>query len=143
VAVVLTCVAVFVAWVPFRAGGFELGPNGSTRTALEATGRILAAMFGFNGFEAWPDRSAWVVKYSHAMRAIACISLVWLLPNTQQWMRRYRPTLGLADLPGGSLGPRRWWQWRPTTAWSIFLILMIAGTIHQFDKLSEFIYFQF
>ncbi len=143
VAILLTFVAVMTAWVPFRAGGFELGPDGSTHKALAATGRILGSMFGLNGFEGWPDRSAMMVKDSHAFRAVACVLLVWLLPNTQQWMRRYQPGLGLSSLPGGGLGPRRWWQWQPSVAWGIFLILLMAGTIYQFDKLSEFIYFQF
>ncbi|MEM9237748.1 MAG: MBOAT family protein [Verrucomicrobiota bacterium] len=143
IAVVLTFVAVLVAWVPFRAGSYELGSNGSTAAALEATRSILASMFGLNGFEGWPDRSAYVVKDSHAFRGVMCLILVWLLPNTQQWMRRYKPALGVAAMPGGKLGPRRWWQWRPTPAWAVFLILLIIGTLYQFDKLSEFIYFQF
>ncbi|MGE9270503.1 MAG: MBOAT family O-acyltransferase [Verrucomicrobiales bacterium] len=143
IAIALTFVAVLVAWVPFRAGNFELGPNGSTTKALEATQAILASMFGFHGFEGWPNRSAVVVKDSHAIRAVACVLLVWFLPNTQQWMRRYQPALGVSHLPHGDWGPRKWWQWRPTTAWVIFSILIMAGTVHQFDKLSEFIYFQF
>ena len=40
-------------------------------------------------------------------------------------------------------GRRRWWQWRPTLPWFIFSLVMLMVTIHQFDKLSEFIYFQF
>ena len=143
VAIVLTFVAVLVAWVPFRAGTFELGRSGSTRDALEATRSILASMFGFNGFTGWPDRSAYVVKDSHALRGVLCLALVWLLPNTQQWMRRYKPALGLSPLPGGQLGRRRWWQWRPTPAWAAFVLLLVLGVIYQFDKLSEFIYFQF
>ncbi|BCX49869.1 alginate O-acetylation protein [Haloferula helveola] len=142
-AIALTFIAVLVAWVPFRAGNFELGPNGSTEAALRATRSVLASMFGLNGFEGWPDRSAMMVKDSHAIRAVLCVLLVWLLPNTQQWMRRYQPALGVGSMPGGMLGQRRWWQWRPTPMWAIFLILLLAGTIYQFDKLSEFIYFQF
>lgn len=142
-AILLTFTAVLIAWVPFRAGSFELGPNGSTGKALEATRSILSSMFGLNGFSLWPDRSAMVVKDSHAFRAAMCLLLVWCLPNTQQWMRRYQPGLGLRNLPGGQLGPRAWWQWRPTGLWATFVILLLAGTIYQFDKLSEFIYFQF
>jgi len=143
IAILLTFVAILVAWVPFRAGNFELGPAGSTAKALEATRSILSSMFGLNGFELWPDRSAMAVKDSHAFRAVMCVLLVWCLPNTQQWMRRYQPGLGLSRLPGGQLGKRHWWQWRPTGWWATFTILLLAGTIYQFDKLSEFIYFQF
>jgi len=143
--VALTFVAVLVAWVPFRAGNFELGPEGSTTAALDATRSILASMFGLNGFDAWPDRSAMEVKSSHAIRAVCCVALVWLLPNSQQFLRRYQPVTGLAELGRRniSIGHRRWWQWRPTAPWTAFLILLLLGIIYQFDKLSEFIYFQF
>ncbi len=142
-AVGLTFVAVLVAWVPFRAGGFELGPAGSTADALEATRAILASMFGFNGIEPWPDRSALIIKASHAQRAVMCLLLVWALPNTQQVMRRYRPALGVRELFRPRPGPRRWWQWRPTPLWTVFVVVLLVVTILQFDKLSEFIYFQF
>ncbi len=144
-AVVLTFVCVLIAWVPFRAGNFELGVSGSTDAALRATRSILASMFGFNGLEAWPDRSAYVVKASHATRAVFCLALVWFLPNTQQVMRRYLPVVGLRQLTRDPVlvGPRHWWQWRPTPAWSVFLLLLLGGVIYSFDKLSEFIYFQF
>ena len=73
-----------------------------------------------------------------------CLLLVWILPNTQQFMRRYQPVLGLRDVNRHDrIGPRRWWQWRPTPVWMLLLILLLLGTIYQFDKLSEFIYFQF
>ncbi|GAA5481735.1 MBOAT family O-acyltransferase [Haloferula sargassicola] len=138
----LTFLAVLVAWVPFRAGSFELGPHGSTTAALDAIRSVLESMFGFHGISAWPDRSSYVVKASHAYRAIACVLLVWLLPNTQQWMRRYQPALGLRSFSKRPiLGSRI--TWRPTPKWSIFVLLLLLGVIYQFDKLSEFIYFQF
>jgi D-alanyl-lipoteichoic acid acyltransferase DltB (MBOAT superfamily) len=141
----LTFLAVLVAWVPFRAGNFELAKDGSTRDALDATRSILSSMFGFNGWTGWPDRSALEVKSSHAIRAVCCLLIVWLLPNTQQFMRRYQPVLGLGDVSSRDARPgaRRWWQWRPTPLWIIVIILLLLGTIHQFDKVSEFIYFQF
>ena len=144
-AIGLTFIVVLIAWVPFRAGSFELGANGSTRAALDATGSILSSMFGLNGIQGWPDRSAMVVKDSHAMRVVYCLLLVWVLPNTQQFMRRYQPVLGLREVSRrfSSPGPRRWWQWRPAPLWMAFIILLLLGTIYQFDKLSEFIYFQF
>jgi D-alanyl-lipoteichoic acid acyltransferase DltB (MBOAT superfamily) len=142
-AIGLTFVAVLIAWVPFRAGNFEQGPNGSTAAALEATKSILSSMAGLNGWDGWPDRSAVEVKASHAFRAVSCLLLVWLLPSTQQFMRRYQPALGLNHLPDGRLGPRRWWQWRPSPAWAVFVIALLLAVLHQFDKVSEFIYFQF
>jgi alginate O-acetyltransferase complex protein AlgI len=144
-AILLTFLVVVTAWVPFRAGAFELGAGGSTQSALAATKSIFASMFGFNGWSNWPNASAMEVKFSHGMRAVACVLIVWLLPNSQQIMRRYQPALGLKGLTGktNAPGPRHPWQWRPTAPWIAFIILLLLGSLYEFDKLSEFIYFQF
>jgi hypothetical protein len=142
-AVALTFLSVLIAWVFFRAGIYELGPKGSPHAAITAAKNVLASMFGLNGFEFWPDRSEFVVKSSHALRAAACIILFWILPNTQQFMRRYQPAIDPSEFEDFTRGPRRWWQWRPTPPWFAFTLLLLFVTIHQFDKLSEFIYFQF
>ena len=143
VAIGITFIFVVIAWVPFRAGTFELGSSGSYMKALETTRTMFASMFGFNGFTLWPDRSGYVVKDAHALRACLVVVFCWILPNTQQFMRRYQPAIDPSNFEDYQLGPRRWWQWRPTTPWFIFNLLMMCVTIHQFDKLSEFIYFQF
>ncbi|WP_367872600.1 MBOAT family protein [Luteolibacter sp. Populi] len=145
-AIVLTCIVVMAAWVPFRAGAFELAGDGSAAKALEATRTILASMFGFHGFGGWPDSLSLIeVKASHAQRAVACLLIVWLLPNSQEILRRYQPALGLKGLTGktNAPGPRRFWQWRPTWPWAVFVMLLVTGSIYQFNKVSEFIYFQF
>ena len=98
-------------------------------------------MAGLHGFKAWPDRSAVEVQAAHAQRAVLCVLLVWLLPNTQQFLHRYRPALGMGKTAGGMR--RRWWQWRPTVAWTLFTTLLLLVVVYQFDKVSEFIYFQF
>ncbi|MEM9237747.1 MAG: MBOAT family protein, partial [Verrucomicrobiota bacterium] len=140
----LTFLAVIVAWVPFRAGNFELGPDGSTSAALSATGAVLSSMFGLNGFQGWPGDSVIVVTQTRALRPIvAGLLIVWLLPNTQQFLRRYRPALGLESLPAAKLGRRRWWQWRPTLPWLAFTLILLYAVGRDFDQLSEFIYFQF
>lgn len=143
VAVFITFLFVLLAWVPFKAGGYELTSDGSAAKAWNTTMTMYSSMFGLNGFDLWPDRSGYVIKDSHAMRACFLIVLCWLLPNTQQFMRRYQPAIDPSNFEDNHRGSRRWWQWRPTTAWFCFSLLMLFVTIHQFDKLSEFIYFQF
>ncbi|MGC4014514.1 MAG: MBOAT family protein [Luteolibacter sp.] len=148
-AIVLTFLAVLIAWVPFKAGDFEhaTNANGSTldaiKHAIEINKNIFASMFGFNGFHGWPDKSAYVVKDSHALRACLCIFACWLFPNTQQFLRRYSPALDAGSFDGNRVGPRRWWQWRPTPVWFIFTLILLLVTLFQFDKVSTFIYFQF
>ncbi|TAE77327.1 MAG: MBOAT family protein [Verrucomicrobia bacterium] len=144
-AILMTFFVVVLAWVPFRAGAFELGEGGSTRSALDATQSIFASMFGLNGWASWPDASAISVEFRHAMRAVSCILIVWLLPNSQEVLRRYRPAMGVEALSGRnrSPGPRRFWHWRPTASWSALIIILFLAALYEFDKLSEFIYFQF
>jgi len=142
VAIALTFLAVIIAWIPFRAGNFELGAGGSTSDALGATRSVLASMFGIHGFTGWPGDSVIVVTQSRALRPIvAGLIIVWLLPNTQQFLRRYRPALGLRAL--APPGPRRWWQWRPSWPWLLFTLVLLYAVGRDFDQLSEFIYFQF
>jgi len=142
-AVALTFLVVMIAWVPFKAGSFEHGTSGSAHVAVSVTKKVLGSMVGLNGFTGWPDKSAYVVKDSHAYRACCCLLLCWLLPNTQQFLRRYSPALDVGGFDGNRMGPRRWWQWRPTGWWFLFTLVVLLGTISQFDKVSEFIYFQF
>jgi alginate O-acetyltransferase complex protein AlgI len=143
VAIGITFLLVVLAWVPFYAGSFEHGPNGSTQKAITVTKNMYAAMFGLNGFEAWPDRSAYVAKASHAGRAVLWLAVCWFLPNTQQFLRRYSPALDVGSFDENRMGPRRWWQWRPTIPWFVFTFVLLIIILTQFDKVSEFIYFQF
>ncbi len=142
VAIGLTFLAVALAWVPFRAGNYELDPGGTTGSALGATGDLLASMFGLNGWSFWPPDTAIAVKDSRAFRPIVLgLILVFFLPNTQEVMRRYCPAIGL---PRPSEGyRRRWWQWRPTLPWLAVTLGLLYVVGREFDQLSEFIYFQF
>ena len=84
-----------------------------------------------------------MVKDTRALKPIlAGLLIIWLLPNTQQFMRRYRPALHFLELEG-KLGKRRWWEWRPTPAFALFTLALLYATARDFDKISEFIYFQF
>ncbi|MBB5352641.1 D-alanyl-lipoteichoic acid acyltransferase DltB (MBOAT superfamily) [Haloferula luteola] len=142
-AIAITFLLVIIAWVPFRAGTFELGSSGSTTKALAATREMLAAMFGFHGLGGWPDVATQVVKESHALRACLLVFVCWFVPNTQQFMRRYQPAMDPSHFEDYQIGPRKWWQWRPNSRWFAFTLLLMLATLYQFDKLSEFIYFQF
>jgi D-alanyl-lipoteichoic acid acyltransferase DltB (MBOAT superfamily) len=74
-------------------------------------------------------------------KVAAGLTIVWALPNTQQILTRFRP----------SLEPRAWndervpglLRWAPTTAWSFGVAsLMFACLVHLGDA-STFLYFQF
>ena len=131
-AILLTFLAVMVAWVFFKAH------------TLAGAGHMLASMFGLNGFTGWPSDAVIVVKDTRALRPIGlCLIVVWFLPNTQEFLRRYAPALDIAEATGKSAGRRRWWQWRPTWPWLLFTVAVLYAVGRDFDQLSEFIYFQF
>ena len=142
VAVLLTLFAVILAWIPFRAGNYEFADTGSTTDALRTAGHMFASMFGLNGLAFWPPETAIVTTSSRAIRpVVAGLLVVLFLPNTQQFMRRYVPAIGLPKPSEGSR--RRWWQWRPTLPWLGFTLGLLYLVGREFDQVSEFIYFQF
>jgi len=130
-AVGLTFLAVTIAWVFFRAESFD------------AAGRMLRAMSGLGGLSGWPTGSAQVVNDSRALRFIPWLAVAWFLPNTQQFLRRYRPAVDLTRFDDLAPDRRRWWHWRPTLPWLAFTLALLYAVGREFDQLSEFIYFQF
>ncbi|CAM2857976.1 MBOAT family O-acyltransferase [Rariglobus hedericola] len=142
VAIPLTFLAVVMAWVPFRAGSYELSANGSAEAAWKTTHGIYASMVGLNGWESWPAKGAEIVKSSRAWRPlIAAMLIAWLLPNSQRWLGRYSPHYGPAVI--APTERRRMWQWRPTWPWMLLVLGLLYAVGREFNKLSEFIYFQF
>jgi D-alanyl-lipoteichoic acid acyltransferase DltB (MBOAT superfamily) len=130
--IALTFSAVVVAWVFFRAKDFD------------AAWTMFAAMAGHGGGSGWPPDSMQVVKADRAIKPIlAGLLICWALPNTQQFMRRYLPALDFRTYERAGTGRHRWWHWRPTVPWALFTLVLLYAVGREFDKLSEFIYFQF
>ena len=127
VAIGLTFIAVVVTWVFFRAGDF-----GSAH-------RIIASMFGAEGFGGWPDKAQRVAASNSPIKLIPVLLACWALPNTQQLLSRYGASL---ENPAPQ-GRRKWWHWRPTLLWTLLLVGLAVVIGLQFDKVSEFIYYQF
>ena len=108
--VTLTFLAVLFTWVFFRA------PN------LPTAGRVVVSMVGGHGWTLpdgvtnpqrqpgrflqtlgfqFAENNAGVRDYSEGLRLVTVLlALVWLLPNTQQWLARYTPTLEDRIQPG-------------------------------------------
>lgn len=143
--VLITFLAVTVAWVFFRAANLH--------DALA----IVRAMAGFNGFSLpdawlakWGAAGAWLaargatfssggVVNGGAINWISILMLVvWLAPNTQQIMSRYRPAL---DMPRETVNTRLMWQ--PTWRWLAMHYVIAAWAILSMSTLSEFLYFRF
>jgi D-alanyl-lipoteichoic acid acyltransferase DltB (MBOAT superfamily) len=143
----LTFLAVCVAWVFFRASDLP--------TAM----RILGGMAGLNGVVlpiTWVAPLGGSAQYlsqfgvdfaplllPHAPQALMIIALllcaVWLLPNSLECMRRARPSLNVEAIMATS----RYMTWTPNARWAVLGGVAAAVSLLSLDRVSEFLYFQF
>ena len=149
--VLLTFVAAVAAMVVFRASSVS-----------DAMG-MLAGMVGMHGFDAIPvpstvmsilqhlgPISTFLTRTHHVLAvpiddsipAPASLALrlfiVWALPNSQQIMARFSPTLtairGAAPV---------WLTWQPTARWALVFGVLLAASLMSFQQTKVFLYFQF
>ncbi len=146
----LTFFSVALAWVFFRAESFDGAlavldgmcnlPAGLQQYAGTLQGLLQTMGFRFEGPRVSPaDYQAlgWLVFW---------LAVLWSLPNTQQWMSRYRPAYGWGV--GGWLGRLEpaWLPgllWRPSVFWAIWTGLLLTVSLLHLTRVSEFLYFQF
>ena len=112
-------------WVVFRAENMGVAAT------------ILKSMFGING-----SLNADPTGIQHNTdRLLACITLVWFAPNTQQLMLRFVPESYNVDQKSHSSGFQL--QWFPNKYWAIFVSLLAISSILNLTCINEFLYFQF
>ena len=143
----LTFFAIVIAWVMFRADNLD--------TAMT----MYEGMMGQNGF---PINKKWLAKMGSMgslltdwglETSILIISIkralfywalplllaCWLLPNTQQIMRKFEPAINF------NYDPRdpSFVEWKPNRVWSIVILAMAVLCLFNITGISEFLYFQF
>ncbi|MYM35226.1 MBOAT family protein [Duganella sp. FT94W] len=139
-AAALTFAAVCVAWVFFRAADFSqallivgamAGHNGASLPealaprvmGIQPMLDALGITFHVGGGTRFVQTYAWV--------AVAA-AIAWLMPNTQQIMARFEPTLGA-----------RWPAWLPNRRWAVGMALLSLACLLSLGRPAEFLYFQF
>lgn len=145
----ITFLAVVVAWVFFRAesfaeasivlkgmigiGGVSL-PEGQQALAQAFAGLGLAAQF-----DGWLPHLPGVspAKVWLSMAAAGFVAL--LMPNTQQLLASREPAWDKVR----QIHSRLYDAWKPSTAWTIYVGVLLAVSILGFTKASPFLYFQF
>lgn len=145
--VLITFIAVVVAWVVFRSNNIS--------TALT----IIKSMAGLNGFvlpdvwlPKWGRFGQWLVEHgvhfgnthglfkaSEINWIIVSMFIVWLAPNSQQIMSKFKPAL---NLPQEDTKPK-WLLWQPSYVWVVASAICTALSILSISEISEFIYYQF
>jgi D-alanyl-lipoteichoic acid acyltransferase DltB (MBOAT superfamily) len=146
----ITLLAVMVAWVFFRAESFE-----GAMHMLQAMANLPTTLHGRIGpVEGWLGALGIRFQGGHMAAEhlvdlawlVFWIAFLWLLPNTQQWMARFQPSINVpeADLLPPAF-PRFWQrlQWQPTPAWALVTVGLAVISVLSLSRISEFLYFQF
>lgn len=145
----LTFLAVVMAWVPFRAQDLHI-TGVIWSSMLFAHGVVLpthyAALPGLGSLTALGVQFGAVPTFGGGWQLVwlaTCLGVVWLLPNSQEILRRYEPALGSGVDAAGWLS--RWLIWEPGRATGVIVGLTAAYLCFRAiqGQPGEFIYFRF
>ncbi len=117
----LTFLAVVFAWLFFKSADFE------------SVGRMLSGLLGHGGSEVLID-----IRPDRAFILLAVLApVVWIAPNTREWVLAGRPDPAVTRAPGIRFG------WCPTLPWSLVVVVVFVWSVMRISSYSEFIYFRF
>lgn len=137
--VLLTFVAVVIAWVPFRSEDFS------------TTQAMLSNMIGLNGISFPPKLEGLlgpffgnIFKFDGSGISDPYVvfwfpmgfAIIWLLPNSQQWLAKYTPAWD-------AVISRSRFSWEPTTLNAIFIGILFFISLISLNRVSTFLYYQF
>lgn len=129
---ILTYLAVVFAWVFFRASTFD-----------EAVA-VLRGMIGLDGWISGVELPHAYSSHPLIEASLLCLFLVAfvnLAPNTQQFMRLYRPVRRSHREPVSGFGRRLVWQ--PGFVGAGFIALLGIASVLSMERVQAFMYFRF
>jgi len=122
---IVTFLAVVIAWVFFRS------PD------MSNTYQILKGLF-FQNLN-WPETYKGVTSFQSTSLIFISLIIVWLLPNSYQLLKKYKPALLFyVDTVLDSKI-----RWRPTLAWNCFIAFLLIVGILNIQISNLFLYFRF
>ncbi|HTB01473.1 MAG TPA: MBOAT family O-acyltransferase [Bradyrhizobium sp.] len=121
---VLTFVAVAFSWIFFRAESWA--------GALNLVAALTSRKTAFPNHVIANPSIAWTW-------ICALLLLVWLAPNTQEFMRHHEPAFGWRDFKDS----RHLLAWNPSIGWAAVSALLVVACLLSLSQPSEFIYFNF
>ncbi len=125
IGVLLTFFAVVIAWVMFRAE--------SVSGALH----LYHAMLGKHGISPPGGLEPALINM-----LILMFLIVWLMPNSLEWLKKETPALDMNSFTGGE-ERERWITWQPTYRFVCITALLLTVAVMYIQQESEFLYFQF
>lgn len=127
VSMLITFIAVTIAWVFFRAD--------SVSTAT----KIIKGMIGMRGFN-FSNMPG--LSLNAIVLILISLFICWFLPNVQEYMSNYQPSFD--RFPEESKKPRfSFLRWKPSPGNAVAIILIAVVAILSINKVSSFIYSQF
>jgi len=128
--VLVTFLAVMVSQAFFRAADCSQAVS------------MIAGLCGFHGRGAFhfPAEGTPMAAVDLLEMAIG-FAIVWGLPNTQQILSRFHPSLHLSQWDEAALPPRI--LWLPSPAWAIVMGCLFFAALVAVQNPSTFLYFQF
>ncbi len=128
--VLLTFAAVLVAQVFFRASGVG-----------SATAMLASAVGMHHGHPAPLNTTSFNPSLAALGPILVGFAIVWIFPNTQQILARFRPAIELtqADRTDGRLR----FLWQPSIAWGFCLGMVFFAVLVKMENPTTFLYFQF
>lgn len=151
VGAILTFIAVVIGWVFFRSETLS-GAWHLMHCMFSWQRDVLPAFFGRH----LPILSSWGIAasgdyanpghlWSSAMFYMMVMAIVvWLLPNTQQFMRYYRPVFErVYPLQLNFRGSSFSLYWRPNFRNALLMAVITVFTLMSMNKISAFLYYQF
>lgn len=152
ISVFVTFLAVVVAWVPFRAASFQsgmvmlrsmVGLNGISlphKVAQYLGHGVSGANVSYNGVITLKELQGadllLPIDLSISIWLLAGLLIVWALPNSQEWLANYAPSLDATVAPARA-------AWRPRVAVAVLMGVLLSVSILCIRQNSPFLYFQF
>jgi hypothetical protein len=85
------------------------------------------------------------IQYFEGMREAGYLAIVLFLalflPNTQEWMSRWRACLEPIEIPNETF--TRMLLWRPSMVHLLVVVTILTVAVSQMFRPTEFLYFQF
>lgn len=155
IACLVTFLAVVIAWVFFRAKDLDsallmikgmMGINGISipLTIADKLGTPIKSLLSSLGI-ALVTEGASQMFFTYIW-SMTLLSIAWFTPNTQEWLKHYKPALDYNLTKTAADSSNRWAKslaWQPNPLWSTTLGIVAGIGLVYLRKATVFLYFQF